>query len=275
LRNLDGFLHWKTTLETWEANTKQALTPDQLPSEFRPYVAGKRVDAYPWEIAMIRANQLRWQPLPVIQAYSAYTPDLDFLNARKLEDASGPEEILLSWGAIDGRHPFYETPRSWRALLNWYDLQVASPKLYLLRRRSTPRFDAAVAAGKVVAHWHQRITLPPVGDDEALVMEADIEESLKGVLKRTLFRSPAVYVRPVFRSGLFGEARVVRINLRDGVIVNFVPIRLGDLRSILSGGGKLVGDRVASIRLETDGPAEYDPLIQIRWWRQRLHNPAM
>jgi hypothetical protein len=276
LRNLNGFLHWNATLEAWEANAKQALTADRLPPEFRPYVAGKRVDAYPWEIAMIRANQLRWQPLPVIQAYSAYTPDLDQLNARKLEDASGPEEILLSWGAIDGHHPFYETPRSWRALLNWYDLQLASPDLYLLRHRSNPRFDPAVAAGKVVvAHWDQRITLPTVGDDETLVMEADIEESLKGALKRTLFRSPAVYVRPVFRSGLFGTARVVRVNLREGVIVNFVPIRLSDLRPIFSGGGKLVGDRVASVSFETDGPAEYDPLIQIHWWRQRLHDPAM
>ena len=276
LRNLNGFLHWKATLETWEANAKQALTSDQLPWEFRPYVAGKRVDAYPWEIAMIRANHLRWQPLPVIQAYSAYTPDLDLLNARKLEDASGPEEILLSWGAIDGHHPFYETPHSWRALLNWYDLQVASPNLYLLRRRSTARFDPPVAAGNVVvARWDQRITLPTVGNDEALVMEADIEESLKGVLKRTLFRSPAVYVRPVFRSGLFGTARVVRVNLREGVIVNFVPIGLSDLRPIFSGGGKLVGDRVASISFETDAPAEYDPLIQVHWWRQRLHDPAM
>jgi hypothetical protein len=36
-----------------------------------------------------------------------------------------------------------------------------------------------------------------------------------------------------------------------------------------------VGDRVASVSFETDGPAEYDPLIQIHWWRQRLHDPAM
>ena len=74
----------------------------------------------------------------------------------------------------------YEAPLSLRALLNWYDIQLTSPKLYVLHRRSTPRFGAAIPFGKpVVAQWDQAITLPPVADDEVLVMEADVRESLK------------------------------------------------------------------------------------------------
>ena len=103
LQNLNAFLHLKTTVETLEAATEQAAMADQVPAEFAPFLTEKRVDAYPWEIAMIRANHLRWQPLPVIQAYSAYTPTLDLLNANKLEDATGPEEILLAWSFLDER----------------------------------------------------------------------------------------------------------------------------------------------------------------------------
>jgi hypothetical protein len=273
--SLEGFLDWRTTVSALETLTQQALVPDQLPPGFLPYVKGKRVIAYPSEIAMIRANHLQWQPLPVFQAYSAYTPALELLNAQKLEDASGPEAILLAWDSIDGRHPFYETPRSWRALLNWYDLQLTSPDLFLLRRRSTPRFGAPVSLGeRVLAHWDQRIALPPVADDEALVMDADVEENVRGIVKRTLLRSPAVNVHATLRSGITITGRVVRPNLKDGVFASYYPRRLSDLASMLSGGGAFSSDRVVSISFSTQAPAEFDPTIRIQWSRIKLRQPA-
>jgi hypothetical protein len=248
--------------------------PDQLPSEFWPYVRGKRVNAYPWDIALIRANHLQWQPLPVIQAYAAFTPALDLLNTKKLEDAAGPEEILLSWSAIDGRHPFYETPGSWRALLNWYDIQLTSPNLYVLHRRSTQRFGPAISIGAVVARWGQKITLPPVADDEALVMEADVRENLKGILKRTLLRSPIVDVHAMVRSGFTFTGRVVRSNMKDGVIVSDWPNSLDDLASVLKGGGAFQQNRVVSISLNTLAPSEFNPAIRISWSRVKLRQPS-
>jgi len=272
--NLNGFLHWGTTVGNLEAATKQALARDQLPGEFLPYVTGKRVTAYPWEIAMIRANQLKWEPLPVFQMYSAYTPTLDRLDAEKLEDASGPEAILLAWDSIDARHPFYETPQSWRALINWYDLQLTSPSVYLLRHRSTPRFSPPISIGTAVAGWNERITLPPVADDEALVMEAYIAETLRGALKRTLFRSPRVDVQATLRSGVTYTGRVVRSNLQGGVLVSDFPMRLGDLAAMLTGGGAFSRDRVVSISFHTAIPAAFSPVIRIRWSRIKLRQPA-
>jgi len=275
LRNLDGFWHWKTTVATLEAISQQALMPDQLPAEFRPYLAGKSVSAYPWETAAIRANHLRWQPLPVFQALDVYTPALDLLNAQKLGDASGPEEILLAWEAIDGRQPFYETPGSWQALLNWYDLQLTSERLFVLHRRSTPRFGAKVSVGSdVVTRWDQSIALPPVGRDELLVMEADVEESLRGALKRILLRSTAVNVRVTLRSGITESRRVVRTNMKNGVIVSEWPRGLADLAPMLQGGGAFSPDRVVSISFSTEAPSEFNPAIRIHWFRLPLRQPG-
>ena len=271
LRNLSGFLHWKTTVRNLEDATRQALAPDRLPSEFLPHMIDKRVSAYPWEIAMIRANHLRWQPLPVIQAYSAYTPALDLLNAQALETASGPEEILLSLQTIDGRVPFFETPLSWRTLLSWYDLQDESPKLDLLTRRSIPRFsNATPIAGDNVAHWDRRITLPTVGDDELLMMGADIEESWKGILKRNLLRSPAIDVHAEFRSGRTKAGRALRSNMQSGVIVSDWPRDLGDLAPMLTGAGTVSRDRVVAIVLCTQSPSDFNPTIRIHWSRVKL-----
>ena len=48
----------------------------------------------PWEIGAAWAYELDWDPLPVFQNYSAYTPQLDRLNAEAVEDPDGPERLL-------------------------------------------------------------------------------------------------------------------------------------------------------------------------------------
>jgi hypothetical protein len=272
--SLNGFLHWRTAVDALQATTQRAGMPDQLPPGFWPYVQGKSVAAYPWEIARIRTNHLRWRPLPVMQAYSAYTPALDSLNAKNLEDASGPEAILLSWESIDGRQPFYETPRSWRAMLNWYDLKFSSEKVCVLNRRSTPRFGAAMPSGTAVAHWNETITLPSVADDEALVMEADVAESLEGILKRELFRSAPVTVRATMQSGFVVSRSAIRINLRDGVVVSDWPDSLGAVASMMAGSGSFTDDRVVSISFNTYAQDEFQPAIRIRWSRVKLLQPV-
>jgi hypothetical protein len=275
VRNLDEFFHWTKTVETLEARLQQALAADRLPSEFRPYVMGKRVTAYPWEIALIRANGLRWQPLPVIQAYSAYTPALDHLNAHALETSSGPEQILLSWTTVDAHEPLYETPQSWRALLNWYDLQLTSPKVYLLQRRTTPRFGPAIRFGKVVVtHWDESVELPAVGDDEALIMEADVDQNLKGVVKGALLRAPMITVDVRLRSGHTDFRRVLRNNMRSGVIVSDWPRCLSDIAPMFTGGGGFSPDRVVSISFCTPSPSEFAPTIRVHWARMKLNQPA-
>ena len=278
LADLNAFLHWPGTVRASEQRTESALEADRLAPEFSPYVAGKRVTAYPWEIAMIRANHLRWQPLPVIQAYSAYTPALDALNAAALETPTGPEAILLSWDDIDGRYPFYETPRSWLAMLDWYDFKLRShnspQNICLLTRRAVPRFDPPQPVGTTVAHFGQKITLPAVADDQALIMEADVAENFRGILKRELFRSPIVEVRAVLRSGYIERRRVLQSTMKNGVIVSDWPKSLGPVASMFAPGGAFTRDRVASISLHTAYPGEFHPAIRIRWSRVKLRQPV-
>ena len=273
LVSFDEYLHWPSAVTGMETNTQRALTLETIPPEFQQYVSGKRVATYPWEVSMIRANHLRWQPLPVIQAYSAYTPRLDLLNARALDDPAGPEAILLSWDSIDTREPLYETPRSWWALLNWYDVKARShnwpQNICVLTRRSAPRFDPSVPIGTTVAHWGQTIMLPPVGNDEALMMQAEIGESLKGIVKRELFRAPMVMVRATLRSGFIDSQLAIRANLPDGVLVSDWPKSLGDLTPMFGPAG-VSRDRVVSIAFHTQEPDEFGRVIRIRWSKVKL-----
>jgi hypothetical protein len=277
LANLNQYLHWPAAVAAMAQSTQRFLIVDRLPHEFGPYVEGKRVTAYPTEIAMLPANHLRWQPLPVIQAYSAYTPALDSLNANALASAAGPNAILLQWDAIDGRQPFYESPRSWWAILDWYDLKQRSlnwpQSVCVLTRRSTPRFESPVPAGTLVAHWGQKITLPPVAADEALLMQADIGESLTGLVKRELFRGTPITVRATLGSGFIESRRLIRVNLPEGVLVSDWPNSLGPLAAMMAGRGSFTKDRVVSISFHTYRPGDFRPAIRIRWSRVKLRLP--
>ncbi|HTW68011.1 MAG TPA: hypothetical protein VME17_25525 [Bryobacteraceae bacterium] len=278
LTNVDSYLHWPSTVAAIERAERQALHADQLPPGFQPYVEGKRVAAYPWEIAMIRANHLHWESLPVLQAYSAYTPALDSLNAGALDSAAGPQAILLEWTNLDNHEPFYETPRSWYALLDWYDLKLRShnwpENVAVLNRRATPRYAAPVLIGTAVAHWNQKITLPPVAEDEGLLMEADTRESIRGFLKSELFRLTPVVVDVRRRSGFLDEARILRENLADGVLVSDWPNSLGPAAAMFARDGSFTTDRVVSITLHPYAPDELEPTIRIRWLRVKLRSPT-
>jgi hypothetical protein len=275
--NLHDFVHWPATVHNLEADTRRALVVDQLPPGFSEYVRGKKVAVYPTEIAMIRANQLPWQPLPIIQAYSAYTPYLDSVNAQALDGPAAPGAAILEWNAIDDRQPFYETPESWWALLDWYELKLRShnwpQNLCLLNRRAKPRFAPPVAAGSLVARWDQTITLPQVADDEGLMMQADAPESLRGFMKRELFRAPIVMVRATLRSGFIESKRVLRASMTNGVLVSDWPKSLGPLAAMFAPGSGFTKDRVVTIAFHSDTPLELGRAIKIRWFKVKLRTP--
>ena len=271
VQNLGGFLRWTSTVEIIEARTDDIVSPQSLPLDFAVLLQGKRLASYPWDIDLIRANQLLWQPVPVLQAYSAYTPSLDLINAVALERPGGPEVVLLAGQPVDDRYPFYDTPRSWQALVDWYDLYRFTPGLLALRRRASPRFEGAVPAGETIAKMGADIRLPAVADNEILIMDADIPESLAGKIRHLVFRANFIEIQAVRESGTVVRGRVVRANLRDGVIVSDCPNPGDDFVPLFRPSAAPFRDRVVSIRFDTVGPTEYQSDICIRWARRRLH----
>ena len=87
-----------------------------LPSRMVAMMQGQTVDVSPWEQNVAWAYpKIRFDPLPVIQDYSAYTPSLDQLDASYLASSDAPRFILRQPGlAIDGRDP-----HSSRRAPNW------------------------------------------------------------------------------------------------------------------------------------------------------------
>jgi hypothetical protein len=108
---------------SWKKNlTQQQLEQRKLDANLLTILRKGTVDVVPVEISYIYAHQLSYNPRPVFQSYSAYTPRLDSLNAQKYLSENAPDFVLFSTNTIEGRNPFWDETKTKLALLQHYEL---------------------------------------------------------------------------------------------------------------------------------------------------------
>lgn len=240
---------FRTQLETMtrpgRAEELQRLGREWLRSEYRlspaelALLRGRSVHVAPWETNVAWTYDLDWDPLPVFQQYSAYTPRLDRLNAAKLESPSAPEAIL--WqntappgvsnapGAIDNRWPAFESPAQMVAMFCRYRVAHWSLQWAVLRRapdRCGPeRLVSTVTVGNA-----ETVKLPATRPGTALVARVDGfgvsgVERLRTLMFRAAGRNAVLNAAP-YR--LVGETAADGLLLRAPRRADYPePFRLG------------------------------------------------
>jgi hypothetical protein len=99
-------------------------------------IRGRTVHIWPYDASVAWAYpELKWRPLPVFQTYSAYTGELDDLDASFVRSPHAPERILRNLPIqIDGRFGSLEAPATTVAMLCRYVELSASPTWEVLGR---------------------------------------------------------------------------------------------------------------------------------------------
>jgi hypothetical protein len=263
---LAAYRHWPSTWAGVGAANDLNRSKLRLPDRLHRLIGNATVDAIPWDVDVVEANHWNWRPRPVFQSYCAYTPALDRLDAAHLESNRTADFAILNFTAIDDRHPFLETPLSWRALLDRYDLKLAAADWFLLQHRNASRYAPLVPLGSSVARWDEDVLVPQT--DGMLVMGPHLQSSLSGKLASLLFRPAAVYAEVTYRSGQKLRWRCVPRNLSEGFLIRPFPQDLQDLRPLFS--RSVVRNstgQLLSIRFHTDKPGEFAADIPIDWSR--------
>lgn len=130
---------------------------------------GHTVAVWPSEIALAWAYGLDWDPLPVLQSYSAYTTALDKLDAASLTSAHAPQRILFVAGPDpDGRVVSFDEAITSRAILCRYREIYANHTMAVLARDQN-RCSRPVLIGTVRASWGQPVPVPTPPNPHALV----------------------------------------------------------------------------------------------------------
>jgi hypothetical protein len=257
---------YKQTKEALRAESREFLQSYRLPQDWLQVIGDRSISIFPWETAYAPANNLSYKPFPVIQAYSAYTPYLDAVNANFLEDPkTAPDFILVEWLAINNRHVLMDVPAMWLSLYRWYDVehQKFPPfPISLLKRRKLPRFRDLELTESREYTIGDFIEIP--GAEAPVVMKLSMKLNTLGTLSKGLFRVPEVTMALVGTGG-HRIYRIVPDNLINGLFINFLPVGLRDVY-FLTNKNQTTG-KIYGIELSGEGLPLYKDTIHVEFYK--------
>jgi hypothetical protein len=193
---------------TWDAVAERSRSQLRAAYALEPEVLaalrGQTVHVDPWETGVIVAwPELTWQPLPVFQSYTAYTPWLDERNAAVLRSAAAPTRILRggprlggvpetpAGATLDGRYRWFESPAAMLETFCRYEEVAATGRWEVLalgaRHCGEPELLGTVTAatGVTVA-----VPVEERPDRLVIVRVGGIEAGIVDRIVTTLFKSP-------------------------------------------------------------------------------------
>lgn len=187
-------------LESQGRSTMQATYG--VPASMIQQMRGRTVDVDPWEQNVTWAYPgSKFDPLPVIQDYSAYTSSLDKLDASYLASSRAPSVILKEGPlAIDGRSPTFEPPMTQVDMECRYRQVLVSPSWQLLKR-SADRCGPVRRLVSIETRASGFVHIPTVPPGEAVLATFGIPSPLGVGLESLLARPPEVCMNSRWAGG--------------------------------------------------------------------------
>lgn len=207
------------------------------------------VDVLGFEQAIALFNDLNYQPRPVFQGYSAYTPYLSRLNGDYFASDRAPEFVLFKLQTLDGRLATMDDPHSLRLLIQRYTYLLSEQGFTLWQRKPGP-FDVNQFEPTPISSVTHRIgesIAVPAHPDHGIWVEIHYRFSLLGKLRRFLFKPPLVQLRITDESGTESVHRLPQPIGRTGFMLS--PIA-NDLIYFMRAAGGGSSQRAASLKIE-------------------------
>jgi hypothetical protein len=233
----------------------EALGKARIPQSWLETIGSQTVTVAPWDLVACRANGLTCVYPRTVQVYSAYTGYLDEWTAEAFRGPRRPEFVLASFKEIDGRHPWFGAPATWRAIVNGYELVEADieKNFFLLAKK-----DGQVET----AGDREKVTLD--GEGWYLVDRADgrlvaitMTPTTTGRLRRALFRNDPVQLEVEFGDSSRRKFRFIPSTASAGLMLSNLPVSPEQMRTVLLGEAKypvqrfrIIGPGVSQFQIE-------------------------
>ncbi|MBD2305292.1 hypothetical protein H6G17_07170 [Chroococcidiopsis sp. FACHB-1243] len=273
IANLSHIFNLSSLQASVQANSNNNLAAEKLPASMTSIVEDKKIDIVPWEISLVAANNLNWKPRPIFQSYSAYTTALDNINFKSLS-AEPRDYIFYDFSAIDGRHPFFDEPRTFAYIFCNYKLNSYLPKsvepnkfsyptnLLLLEKLLSSGCSSSVSTSKMsTVRWNNSQHVE-ASDRSIILAKVKFTYSLFGKIYKSLFRSPPVTMQVTYADGSKRDYRIIPENSENGVIVSHLP---KDDNEALSFFRRQLPAPVQSFRFHATNSLLYSSTIEINF----------
>ncbi len=216
-----------------------------IPNRMVAMMRGRTVDVSPWEQTVIWAYPaIHFDPLPVIQDYSAYTSSLDHLDANYLRSSDAPHFILRQPWATDARNPSFEPPDTQLAIECSYH-QVAVDPLWQLLERQTDRCGSLRPIGTVTTESNRWVVVPTAPTGDAIVARFQLYQGWFFQIRAVAFKPPNVFMENDhgqewrFVAATAPDLHVLQPASTLGYSLSFLPVSVGRLRFVNGWAGDL------------------------------------
>jgi hypothetical protein len=174
------------------------------------------VDIYPDEQSAVLASNNTWNPRPVFQSYSVYTPELAAMNEKHLRGDSAPGNVLFSVDPIDDRLPSLEDGPSWPAFLDNYTMTRFDRDNDLAYLRRKPHLQSSSGFTVIDTGTHRTNEAVAIPDmDVPIFAQIDLDPTFLGKLRGIMFKYPRLEMELTLRDGKTRSYRVVSNMMRS------------------------------------------------------------
>ncbi|MBC7489465.1 MAG: hypothetical protein H7240_05215, partial [Glaciimonas sp.] len=176
-------------------------------------------DIYSYDQALLIASGNTWNPRPIFQSYSVYTPELAEINKKHLLSDKAPNNIFFKIEPIDNRLPALEDGASWPTLLTEYSLTTQSNGYLYLRHKENhlqPNEETFVRSGT----YSFGDFVPVPSGDSPIFAELTVTSSLIGRLIGILYKPAQLQIELQLKNGKTTTYRLISGMAKSGFIVN-------------------------------------------------------
>ena len=244
----------------WSGNEAMSREYDKSLAAIRdefpiPSMSGTS-DFYSFNQAWLLASKNKWEPHPVAQTYSAYTPALAELDLQHLQGSKAPDNIVFRVEPIDGRLPSLEDGLSWPALINGYFTQKLDRETAFLRKRTATRGTVTAAEEEISSNKYEfgeEVSLPE--EPVPLFARLEITPTFPGRVLSALYKPPTLYISLRLRDDSRIRYRTISNMMRTDFLIS--PLIENTQQFVLlaaSGTKYLANHEVQSITISSDSP---------------------
>ncbi|HET6655088.1 MAG TPA: hypothetical protein VFH57_02475 [Gammaproteobacteria bacterium] len=238
-RNLDALTGPQALFHKKRAQLSRAQAQLALP-QTAAVVGDATIDLFTHDQSVIFANHFNYDPRPIFQSYSAYSPGLQAINARHFVGPDAPQYVLFQLQTIDGRLPMQADAQAVLQLLRSYKPVLSENDWLLLKLTgdapaASP--DSAPTVRDLRATLGSSVPVPRPADG-GLWLTLDLQPTVLGALYSAVLREPQLEMEITTRQGHRIKRRLIRPTARSGFLVAPLYRNTAEFAKLYSGAAR-------------------------------------
>ena len=242
-------------------NNKSITVSDDylLPSSWLEKIKNSKVEILPYDFGYLQKNNLTPHYNPILQLYAVYTKSLDDLSAENYKQKNTNFIIIDSISSIDKRNLIFDTPATWDAIKENYNVIDFQSEKILLGERDTKCNSNYKVYKKEVYHLNDEILIP----DDAKKVIINIDLSKIGKFQNFIFKIFPLQLYVNYNDYYAIRFKQIRDVMKNGLYIDELILTMDDLNHWLK--DESVGKNINSIKLFTMFSFLYKNSFTVEW----------